>query len=375
MEPAVTPSVDVSVNGESGGNSEKGQDGTETGKPISETMEENALVKEAAKFVGGGGGESSWVSGSDKENVKEETKAAGAGASADPHGRGDTSTAGAAKESPPTAANEGPKGVLPPVTTAVAADPETPSTPAQPTIPAINTVTTAGAASITLPVPESTLPASAGIPQNKVDGDGGGSSVGESARGYAVADAGEETGSATISPTPPRKRSNPIARGTPPHRGSRGGNLTISTQQQQGGLSTGRGDGTCCDGEDRPRPISPRSRPRNMPLVSAKHGLRGGQDDSSEGDGGDADGNGKNGEKETAKAFSSRRWKASDEYVLDEDRWEQRWSSIFDVIVYSYLVAPRRPHLLLLLLLLLLSQTLAVPHVPLSVPSPTKGNS
>ncbi|CAN0375148.1 unnamed protein product, partial [Ectocarpus sp. 8 AP-2014] len=56
-----------------------------------------------------------------------------------------------------------------------------------------------------------------------------------------------------LSPTPPRRTSNPISRGTPPRRGSRGGNLAIITQ------SPG-------NEPDLPRPMSPRSRPRDQPL-------------------------------------------------------------------------------------------------------------
>ncbi|CAM9721568.1 unnamed protein product [Ectocarpus sp. 4 AP-2014] len=56
-----------------------------------------------------------------------------------------------------------------------------------------------------------------------------------------------------LSPMPPRRTSNPISRGTPPRRGSRGGNLAIITQ------SPG-------NEPDLPRPMSPRSRPRDQPL-------------------------------------------------------------------------------------------------------------
>ncbi|CAM9635048.1 unnamed protein product [Ectocarpus sp. 6 AP-2014] len=56
-----------------------------------------------------------------------------------------------------------------------------------------------------------------------------------------------------LSPTPPRRTSNPISRGTPPRRCSRGGNLAIITQ------SPG-------NEPDLPRPMSPRSRPRDQPL-------------------------------------------------------------------------------------------------------------
>lgn len=113
----------------------------------------------------------------------------------------------------------------------------------------------------------------------------------------------------SVSPTPPRTRSNPISRGTPPQRGSRGGNLAICTQQP---YSPG-GE----DGRDWPKPSSPRSRPRGQPLVRAKNDARGG------GGGTGADGCSGDDEVETKEkvaSFSSRRWKASDEYVLDEDR-------------------------------------------------------
>lgn len=111
-----------------------------------------------------------------------------------------------------------------------------------------------------------------------------------------------------MSPTPPRTRSNPISRGTPPQRGNRGGNLAICTQQPY----SPRGEGD----RDWPKPSSPRSRPRDQPLVRAKNDARGG---------GGADGSGEDDDaagatKEQVASFSSRRWKASDEYVLDEDR-------------------------------------------------------
>lgn len=114
-----------------------------------------------------------------------------------------------------------------------------------------------------------------------------------------------------LSPTPPRRTSNPISRGTPPRRGSRGGNLAIITQ------SPG-------NEPDLPRPMSPRSRPRDQPLVRAKHERQnGGRADGVEGGGGSDDDDDDNESKENrskAATFSSRRWKASDEYVIDEDR-------------------------------------------------------
>lgn len=118
------------------------------------------------------------------------------------------------------------------------------------------------------------------------------------------------TGEGGVSPTPPRTRSNPITRGTPPHRGSRGGNLVICTQQP---YSPG-GEG----GQDWPKPTSPRSRPRDQPLVRAKNDARRGGGGSGADGSGDEDAAGET--KEKAASFSSMRWKASDEYVLDEDR-------------------------------------------------------
>lgn len=115
---------------------------------------------------------------------------------------------------------------------------------------------------------------------------------------------GGAAGGGSVSPTPPRTRSNPISRGTPPQRGSRGGNLAICTQQS---YSPGREDGW-----DWSKPTSPRSRPRDQPLVRAKNDGGDGSGDDDE----DAAGV----TKEKVASFSSRRWKASDEYVLDEDR-------------------------------------------------------
>lgn len=121
----------------------------------------------------------------------------------------------------------------------------------------------------------------------------------------------EREGGGGLSPTPPRRTSNPITRGTPPRRGSRGGNLAIITQ------SPG-------NEPDLPRPMSPRSRPRDQPLVRAKHERQnGGKVDGGEGDSGsdyDDDNDERKDNRSKAATFSSRRWKASDEYVLDEDR-------------------------------------------------------
>lgn len=116
---------------------------------------------------------------------------------------------------------------------------------------------------------------------------------------------GTAAGAGSMSPTPPKTRNS---RGVPPQRGSRGGHLAICTHQP---YSPG-GE----DGRDWAIPTSPRSRPRDQPLVRAKTDVRG------EGAGASADGSGDDGEvvKEKVASFSSRRWKASDEYVLDEDR-------------------------------------------------------
>ena len=138
----------------------------------------------------------------------------------------------------------------------------------------------------------------------------GGNSSGGKDTG-AAATAGRE-GEGGLSPTPPRTRSNPIGRGTPPRRGSRGGNLAICTQQQPS-FSPGREDGM----SEWSKPTSPRSRPRDQPLVRAKVDAAAGVV-GVEGDGdGDADAGETTGKVAT---FSSRRWKASDEYLLDEDR-------------------------------------------------------
>lgn len=121
---------------------------------------------------------------------------------------------------------------------------------------------------------------------------------------------GAAAGECSLSPTPPRTRSNPLSRGTPPQRGSRGGNLVICTQQS----FSSPGDE---DGRDWPMPTSPRSRPRDQPLVRAKNG--GGGVDGGNGSGDDED-DAVGEVKDKVTSFSSRRWKASDEYVLDEDR-------------------------------------------------------
>lgn len=113
----------------------------------------------------------------------------------------------------------------------------------------------------------------------------------------------------SVSPTPPRARSNPISLQTPPRRGSRGGNLAICTQQPYS--PGGEGD------RDWPKPTSPRSRPRDQPLVRAKNDARGG---GGGGAGANGSGDDEEGTKGKVASFSSRRWKASDEYVLDEDR-------------------------------------------------------
>lgn len=158
--------------------------------------------------------------------------------------------------------------------------------------------------------PEAPLDSTPGSP--KAEAHAGGVLTERKGAGNGTAEgaggAGAREGS--VSPTPPRTRSNPISRGTPPQRGSRGGNLAICTQQP---YSSG-GE----DGRDWPKPSSPRSRPRDQPLVRAKNDARGGGGGGTGADGSGNDGEG--GTKEKVASFSSRRWKASDEYVLDEDR-------------------------------------------------------
>eukprot|EP00752_Nemacystus_decipiens_P018632 g16706.t1 len=165
----------------------------------------------------------------------------------------------------------------------------------------------------TLKAPNAEAPASGDLTERREERDSTNEEIGgvieqqgaENAKSGGVG--GPAAWEGSVSPTPPRARSNPVSRGTPPRRGSRGGNLAICTQQPYPPAGV--------DGRDGLKPSSPRSRPRELPLVRAKSDASGGGEGAGAGRSGADD----EGAEEKVASFSSRRWKASDEYVLDED--------------------------------------------------------